>query len=325
MKFITLFLTFLAFSQGAKAQAKSFLYLNSPSGEPIGGGQVMTIPINDSPDSIIYTTPGRGLVFEIRQGSDFFTAQFAPPTGERMKVRSYAPAVRKSEPNFAGLSIAGNGAGCSTSSGQFQVHEFDVTVENNRVTRVNRVAIDFKQRCGISGPYLSGALRYRSDYPTANPIVIAPVPLPATGPTPYMLDIEASQDYLGQGFVGKLIADEDGSFSVRGHPRDGKIEIIFRGDEDWHFSFAAPRGESLKMGRYAGVQRLGYNPVGAAGLDVSVGSRGCNHLTGQFEIKELVMDSQDRIQSFAGSFLQYCDSGAPMKGEIRYNSLIPVR
>ncbi len=59
------------------------------------------------------------------------------------------------------------------------------------------------------------------------------------------------------------------------------------------------------------------------GLDVSGNGAGCNQLTGQFVVREIVLNGDGTVSRFAADFEQHCEDQHPgLFGAIRYNSTI---
>ena len=52
----------------------------------------------------------------------------------------------------------------------------------------------------------------------------------------------------------------------------------------WYIDIAAPVGQPLAVGSYVGAFRAAFRPDGSPGLDISGDGRGCNTLTGKFDI-----------------------------------------
>lgn len=62
-----------------------------------------------------------------------------------------------------------------------------------------------------------------------------------------------------------------------------------------------------------------------AGLSFSGNGRGCNRLTGRFDVLEAVYGLSGQVVSFAADFEQHCEGGTPaLYGQIRYNSNVPL-
>ncbi len=116
----------------------------------------------------------------------------------------------------------------------------------------------------------------------------------------------------------------DGTFGIyRNH--DNGVSVYFNAPlpsgEHWGLDFAAPGNQPLTVGSYAGATRYPLQNVSQPGLDVDGDSRGCNTLTGQFEIKEVTYGSGDNIVNFWATFEQHCEGGTPAAfGEIRFNA-----
>ena len=121
-------------------------------------------------------------------------------------------------------------------------------------------------------------------------------------------------DYIGQGLDYEL-SDENGTFSVRGD--HNSISISFEGDDHWSFDFSAPENKNLSVGIYSSAQRDAFhNPV-KPGIDISGAGRGCNEISGRFEIENIVFSEEQTLERFVAEFEQHCEGSDPMlKGEI---------
>jgi hypothetical protein len=84
----------------------------------------------------------------------------------------------------------------------------------------------------------------------------------------------------------------------------------------WYLNLSAPTGTSLKAGAYENARRWPFSS-GLPGLDFSGTGRGCNMLTGRFEIKAIQLGSGNTLDRFWATFEQHCEGGSPaLKGEI---------
>lgn len=121
-------------------------------------------------------------------------------------------------------------------------------------------------------------------------------------------------DYIGQGLDYEF-SDDNGIFSMRGD--HNSISIFFEGDDHWSFDFSAPRNKTLSVGIYSSAQRDAFhNPV-KPGIEISGAGRGCNEITGVFEIENIVFSTERELEKFQAVFEQHCEGNAPMlKGEI---------
>lgn len=91
------------------------------------------------------------------------------------------------------------------------------------------------------------------------------------------------------------------------------------------YSFAAPEGGLLSPGTsYEDATRYPFNQPPAPGLSVSGNGRGCNRLSGRFDVHEFEI-SNVTPALLAIDFVQYCEEGdAALYGWIRLNSSVPI-
>jgi hypothetical protein len=95
----------------------------------------------------------------------------------------------------------------------------------------------------------------------------------------------------------------------------------------WSLSLAAGGSSSappLAPGSYEGAIRFPFQGPTQPGLSFSGDGRGCNQLTGRFDVLEAVYGTGGAVTSFAANFEQRCDGGPPLFGRIRYNSSVPL-
>lgn len=94
----------------------------------------------------------------------------------------------------------------------------------------------------------------------------------------------------------------------------------------WSADFAAPFGVDLTPGAYEGATRFPFNDPSEPGLSIFGDGRGCNTLTGRFDVLEATYDAiSGEVISFAVDFEQHCEGAPPaLFGSIRINSDIPL-
>jgi len=86
----------------------------------------------------------------------------------------------------------------------------------------------------------------------------------------------------------------------------------------WRMTLSAPLGQSLAPGVYEGAARWPFQSPGQPGLDVSGDGRGCNTLTGRFEVIEAVYGPAGYVERFHATFEQHCEgAAAALIGEAR--------
>lgn len=84
----------------------------------------------------------------------------------------------------------------------------------------------------------------------------------------------------------------------------------------WDLGMTAPPGQMLRVGAYEDARRLPFNGT-QPGLDFGGSGRGCNGLTGRFEVLTLQIGPGNRLEQLHAIFEQQCDgAAAALKGEL---------
>jgi hypothetical protein len=115
-------------------------------------------------------------------------------------------------------------------------------------------------------------------------------------------------DYIGQG-LQYLITLSDGVFT----PTNSANVVTFsinNGDR-WESDFAGPTRARLGVGNYQNAQRYPFQPAGTPGLSVYGDGRGCNTLTGNFQVLQAGYTSSNILRSFSANFEQHCEGAVP--------------
>jgi len=179
---------------------------------------------------------------------------------------------------------------------------------------------------GVAGSILGAATYSRLSGPavveTSNHV--SPVTSPA-GATPSSAPISVTDawmhfqsdagDYIGGG-TQKVWTLTESNFGVDGTNGDLHASVSGRGDW-WDLEFRAPSNGTLQVGRFANAERAPFVTGKAPGLDVNGDGRGCNTLTGTFEIKSIAWTSDATVSQLDVLFEQHCEGGAPaLRGEL---------
>jgi HYR domain len=149
------------------------------------------------------------------------------------------------------------------------------------------------------------------------------IPVPSSGTFLYMNSEPG--DFIGQG-IEQLYTSDDST--INGSlPQGGGLfsASVIQGNFDhfWFVEIAAPPGEPLVEGSYTGALRFPFNDD-APGLSVSGDGRGCNTLTGQFDVDEISHASTGELLVFDATFEQHCEGGDPaLFGRIRIENPPP--
>ena len=130
-------------------------------------------------------------------------------------------------------------------------------------------------------------------------------------------------DYVGLGQHLELRPPADGIMTISGS--EVGVLVRFTGLTWWQLMFVPRAGTPLIPGVYEGAVGVGDNGSSWPALSVASDGRGCNSLTGRFEILELEFGPDYEVPRFAADFEQHCGGGEPaLFGSMRINSTLPV-
>ena len=155
------------------------------------------------------------------------------------------------------------------------------------------------------------------------PLPAGTIPVPTSGSFLY-LNSEPG-DFVGQG-VEQLYTSPESSFaaSLTGHGTFFSASITGPESHFWHVGVSAPSGEPLTVGSYEGAGPIGLVPPGTPGLGVDGDGRGCNTVTGRFDVDELERATSGDLLVFQATFEQHCEGGtAALYGRIRIENPPP--
>lgn len=128
-------------------------------------------------------------------------------------------------------------------------------------------------------------------------------------------------DYIGGG-IPYQFDPSVGTVSVTSQFGGGVVDVSVDG---WVMRFDPP-GEMtpLTVGTYLGASRYPFNGS-RPGLDVFGQGRGCDEVTGQFTVLEIVTSLDGSITSFAADFEQHCQGQPPaLYGYVRVSSALSL-
>ncbi len=128
-------------------------------------------------------------------------------------------------------------------------------------------------------------------------------------------------DYIGGGLTQTLTL-ADGYFGASRNYDNG-VSIGFGNPVNgnyWSLDFAAPGNATLVPGTYEGATRFPFQSPTQPGLDFSGNGRGCNTLTGSFNVLEAAYSPEGEIERFGADFEQHCEGADPaLFGQVRFN------
>jgi hypothetical protein len=172
MKRIRILLIVFGFSLlGAKAHAQvTSLTLNSDPGDFVGQGQFLFFtPADGSFSAHQNFDQGASFTFNTPSFNQFWSLDFAAPNNQLLTVGTYTGATRFpfQASTVPGLDVTGDGRGCNTSTGSFQVLEASYGAGST----INSFDAIFEQHCEGAVPALRGEIRY-----DAHPVVNVTAP-----------------------------------------------------------------------------------------------------------------------------------------------------
>jgi hypothetical protein len=156
--------------------------------------------------------------------------------------------------------------------------------------------------------------------------LVAPAGAAAAPPASVTMFSE-SGDYIGGGLqrtfdtgvAGDLVA---ASVDAGGQSLGVSVSGGPYGDS-YGMSFVAPSGP-LVPGVYTGAQRSPFREPGRPGMEVTGDGRGCNTLSGNFEVRDLARAADGSVERAWVVYEQHCDGGPALFGEVRVGASAPA-
>jgi len=125
-------------------------------------------------------------------------------------------------------------------------------------------------------------------------------------------------DFVSPGL--NLVTTQDGTIkAVRNF--DNGVDLTITDADFWYTDFAARDNAILIKGVYLNAQRYPFQAPGFPGLSVFGAGRGCNTLTGNFNVLQATYDTAGNVKAFAADFEQHCEGSVPaLFGSVRVNA-----
>jgi hypothetical protein len=143
------------------------------------------------------------------------------------------------------------------------------------------------------------------------------------------IDLESDQgDYIGQGKTYSY-NDENASISYsRNYDNGIRVRISNLPGQpwlSWDLNIAAAENAEIIPGQYTSATRFPFQSSNDPGLSFSGQGRGCNKLTGSFEVYDVAYDDKGEVTALDMSFEQHCEGGASaLRGKVSFNTIPPV-
>jgi hypothetical protein len=140
-------------------------------------------------------------------------------------------------------------------------------------------------------------------------VSIATASVPALAQTASLSYVSEAGDYIGQ---GQSLSFNSGITATGSS--DGRIvSVSVNTPEHWYYlDLAAPTGQALASGGvYENAQRYPFQASDRPGLSFSGDGRGCNQLTGRFEVTDIKISAHGYIERLRANFEQHCEGAVP--------------
>ena len=306
-------------AEAAQPAESAFLYMGSQPGEYVGQGtqwsythanarfQAHYFPALD-PSSIEIEIDNTG------DGRNPWSVELAAPAGRNLTRGRYldAEGAPFQEPGFPGINVSGDARRCSQISGRFFVKVAEFTPSG----AVVRFLATFVQYCDGDLTALYGTVGIGVPPPASFP---KPPPF-----VPASLTLRSDPgDYVLQGRTVSYSNGVNAVFQTGRGPSGVFINVLPYAGLPWFVRLAAPGGRPPPPGAYPGAMRNPFEPPGVPGLDVDGEGRGCNELTGRFDVSEAAYDRHGEVRRIRAWFVQHCEGAAPaLRGEVRVGSTV---
>jgi len=131
-------------------------------------------------------------------------------------------------------------------------------------------------------------------------------------------------DYIGQGQVYEY-NDDNAQFAYSNNFDNGITlrisNIPGEPNLNWTLNLAAPGEVPLEVGTYTGAERFPFQASDNPGLSFSGQGRGCNTVSGSFEVLEIEYDENGELMKLNANFEQFCgNSQSALRGTILFNT-----
>ncbi len=211
-------------------------------------------------------------------------------------------------------------ADISVSKGEYSVNSSLFTTLPGSVQNGDRVVL--RQRAA-NGFYAARTARLTIGGTSATFTVVTMPSYAGNGTALYFFS--EPNDYIGQGEAWLMDAKSMYTISGQVSGQTAMFSAIQPNYANWwYLEFASAAGQ-LKQGKYLNAQRWPFQAPGHPGLSASGNGRGCNTLTGEFDVLEVAYNASGAITKLAVNFEQHCeDMKSDLYGQLRYRSSLPI-
>lgn len=305
---------------GAVPASGNYVYLQSDSGDYIGGGRTK---LYTNADTLITMTNSGLTIDATLNGNQTWDGRFMLPSAAGTLQAGYFKDLTRTpfaDPAVGGVEWSGDGRGCNTIKGWVVIDK--IVLANGALESLD---LRFEQHCEGGSSALHGQLHWnKTDVTAGQPTGPAPIPaglwragvgsVPATGN--YMYLESTSGDWIG---AGRSYSYNQTNATIRLSPSAGYLGVSIAGDQNWTGDFKAMNGMTqLGVGYYGGLSRYPFNNPVLGGLNWSGEGRGCNTLSGWFVIDKATYNGAT-LTELDLRFEQHCEGGSSaLRGQLHW-------
>jgi hypothetical protein len=125
-------------------------------------------------------------------------------------------------------------------------------------------------------------------------------------------------DYIagGRTYSYDAAAGDQLTISAGSDLRGVYLSINAMNGDWWSMDLRAPLGKQLAVGSYPNATRAPFSGAGA-GIDIGGNGRGCNEITGSFEVADVAFGPNGYVERLDATFEQHCEGGDPaLRGRV---------
>jgi hypothetical protein len=308
---------------GALPASGNYIYLQSDSGDSVGGGRTYTY---SGANALIKVWNNSALTLNASvQGNQNWNGSFMLPSAAgTLQAGYFKDLVRTTSatPAVGGLDWNGEGRGCNTITGWVVIDK--VALTGGVVTALD---LRFEQHCEGGSSALHGQIHWtKADADSSQ--IAGPAAIPASLWRPNASALPATGNYL---YMENPASDTSPLVSATFTPANATFTLsnsgahlgltAVNGNTYWSLDFQGMQGlTQLAVGYYAGLQRYPFhNPV-LGGLSISGNGGGCNTLTGWFAVDKVIYNGT-ALSAVDLRFEQFCDgSTVSLRGQLHWTA-----
>jgi hypothetical protein len=301
---------------GATPSSGNYVYLQSSSGDYVGGGQTLTFTNADS--LIDISSTGMLISASVLAGKQYWNGYFRLPLPAGVLQAGYFEDLSPYDSASATegeLNWGGQSRGCSGIKGWFAIDKLVL-----KEGAIEAIDVRFEQSCdGVN--LFHGKIHWnKADINLGK--VTAPLPVPAglwRAPAGSVSSTRTSM-YLDIG-GGYIYSYDQSNAGFRLFNRDGRLNVNIDGDQKWTGEFVGMHGlPQLTVGYYGNLSHAGFhNPVFSA-MSWDGDGNACFALTGWFVIDKVIY-SGDKMTELDLRFEQHCEGArVPIHGQLHWRA-----